>query len=82
MEFIKNVYVTAIFAVFTNLSRGVNVHYVLWNMFSEIFSLFTIRQIFFRPCVHTMNSPNFPTAKVSLHMVLYLMWLFPDSQLS
>ena len=31
---------------------------------------FTIRQIFFRQCVHAMNSPNFPAAKVSLHTVL------------
>ena len=39
--------------------------------FSEYFHLenFTIRQIFFRQCVHAMNSPNFPAAKVSLHTV-------------
>ena len=55
----------------TNLSRGVNIYYVLRNMLSEIFSLgeITIHQIFFCQCVHAMNSPNFPTAKVSLHTV-------------
>ena len=32
---------------------------------------FAIRQIFFHQCtcVHAMNSPNFPIAKVSLHTV-------------
>ena len=29
----------------------------------------TIRQIFFRQCVHAVNSPNFPAAKVSLHTI-------------
>ena len=39
--------------------------------FPRYFNLenFTINQIFFRQCVHAMNSPNFPAAKVSLHMV-------------
>ena len=32
---------------------------------------FTIRQIFFCQCVHAMNSPNFPAAKVSLHTVVH-----------
>ena len=56
----------------TNLSRGVNAYYyVLWNMFSEIFSLgeFHNSPIFFCQCGHAMNSPNFPAAKVSLHTV-------------
>ena len=58
-------------AVFTNLSHGVKVYYVLHNTFFEIFHLenFTIYQIFFRQCVHGMNSLNFSAAKVSLHMV-------------
>ena len=38
----------------TNLLRGINVHYVLRNMLSEIFSLGGFH-----------NSPNFPAAKVS-----------------
>ena len=43
----------------TNLLRGINVHYVLRNMLSEIFSLGGFH-----------NLPNFPTAKVSLRTVL------------
>ena len=43
----------------TNFLCGINVHYVLRNMLSEIFSLGGFH-----------NSPNFPTAKVSLHTVL------------
>ena len=42
----------------TNLSRGINVHYVLRNV-SEIFSLGEFH-----------NSPNFLPAKVSLHTVI------------
>ena len=56
----------------TNLSRGINVYYFLQNVFLRYFHLenFTICQIFFRQCVHAMNSPNFPAAKVSLHTVV------------
>ena len=37
---------------------------------------FTICQIFFRQYVHAMNSPNFPTAKVSLHTVCNVLYCY------
>ena len=45
--------------------------YIFQNIFTQ--GIAQIRQIFFRQCVYTVNSPNFPAAKVSLHMVCILM---------
>ena len=41
--------------------------YISRNIFAQ--GMAQIHQIFFRQSVYTVNSPNFPTAKVSLHTV-------------
>ena len=41
--------------------------YISRNIFAQ--GMAKIHQIFFRQSVYTVNLPNFPAAKVSLHMV-------------
>ena len=43
--------------------------YISRNIFAQ--GIARICQIFFRQCLYTVNSPNFLTAKVSLHMVVW-----------